>query len=85
MAAADDLEGIAGYLHLHHPSFEAETIRRINDTAKSLKRFPFIGREGKISGTRELVLAPLPYLIVYSVDDLWVHLLRILHTSRDRQ
>ena len=84
MAAADDLEGIANYLNLYHPSFAASTLHRLYDAAKSLKAFPFVGRIGKKNGTRELVLAPLPYLMIYTVDEHAVHILRFLHTSQDR-
>jgi plasmid stabilization system protein ParE len=84
MAAADDLEGIASYLFLHHPTFAASTLQRLYDAAKSLKAFPHAGRVGMKSGTRELVLAPLPYLMVYSVDDQSIHILRFLHTSQER-
>jgi plasmid stabilization system protein ParE len=69
MAAADDLEGIANYLYLHHPGFAASTLQRLYDAAKSLKQFPYSGRAGMKTGTRELVLAPLPYLMIYAVDD----------------
>jgi plasmid stabilization system protein ParE len=40
---------------------------------------------GRKPGTRELVLAPLPYLVIYSVDEQFIHILRILHTSREWQ
>jgi toxin ParE1/3/4 len=83
MAAADDLEGICNYLYLRHPSFAPSTIQRLYDAAKSLKAFPFAGRIGKKSGTRELVLASLPYLMIYAVDDHSIHILRFLHTSQD--
>jgi len=84
MAAADDLEGISNYLYLHHPSFAASTIQRLYDAAKSLKEYPHIGRAGKKSGTRELILSPFPYLMIYSVDDHSVYILRFLHASQDR-
>jgi toxin ParE1/3/4 len=82
-AAAGDLEDIAQYLHRHHPSLAAETIQRLYDAARSLKQFPFRGRIGKKDGTRELVLAPLPYLLIYAVDDDVIYILRFLHTSRE--
>jgi plasmid stabilization system protein ParE len=85
MAAADDLDGIANYLHFHHPSFAASTIQRLYDAAISLKAFPYACRIGKKSGTSELVLTPLPYLMIYAVDDHAVHILRFLHTSQDWQ
>jgi toxin ParE1/3/4 len=83
IAAADDLEAISNYLYLHHPSFAASTIQRLYARAKSLKEFPLAGRIGKKDGTRELVLAPLPYLMIYSVHDQAVHILRFLHTAQD--
>ena len=52
MAAADDLEGIANYLWLHHPSFAASTLQRLYDAARSLKAFPYAGRAGTKNGTR---------------------------------
>lgn len=85
MAAADDLEGIANYLHLHHPAFAASTVQRLYDAAKMLKAFPHSGRLGTKSGTRELILAPLPYLIVYAVEDHAIHILRFLHAAQDRR
>jgi len=85
MAAADDLEGIGNYLYLHHPSLADSTIQRLYASAKSLKQFPLAGRVGKKSDTRELVLAPLPYLLIYSVHEQSVHILRFLHTSQDRR
>lgn len=83
MAAAGDLEGIGNYLYLHHPSYAASTIQRLYDAAISLKGFPYSGRIGKKDGTRELALAPLPYLLIYSVDDRSVHILRFLHAAQN--
>jgi plasmid stabilization system protein ParE len=85
MAAADDLQEIADYLYLHHPSFAAPTIQRLYEAVKSLRKFPLLGREGRIGGTRELVLAPLPYVAVYAVGEESVQILRFLHTSQERQ
>jgi plasmid stabilization system protein ParE len=84
MAAADDLDGIANYLWIHHPAFAASTIQRLYNATKSLREFPFLGLVGKKSGTRELLLAPLPYLLIYAVDDQSIHILRFLHTSQNR-
>jgi addiction module RelE/StbE family toxin len=84
VAAVNDLEEIAKYLKLNHPNFANETIQRIYNSAKSLKKFPDKGRLGKIVGTRELILVPLPYLIVYSVELETVEILRIFHGAQDR-
>jgi addiction module RelE/StbE family toxin len=77
------LEGIRDYLAEHHPSFAQSTIRKLYNAARSLKQFPHRGRIGQKEGTRELIIAPLPYVIVYRVDSNIVHILRLMHTSED--
>ena len=57
--AAQDLEGIKNYLQEHYPYFAEPTV-----AFQSLKKAPNRGRPGHRSGTRELTLAPLPYVVV---------------------
>ena len=45
--------------------------------------FPRRGRPGKKEGTRELVLSPLPYVVVYRISDEVIQLVRILHGSQN--
>jgi toxin ParE1/3/4 len=77
------LEGIRNYLEEHHPSFTKSTIRRLYDAARSLKEFSHRGRVGQKEGTRELLILPLPYVIVYRADSNIVHILRVIHTAED--
>jgi plasmid stabilization system protein ParE len=41
------------------------------------------GRTGHKDGTREPVMAPLPYVIVYAVEPEMVHIFRVIHTSQE--
>lgn len=84
-AAAVDLQNIRDYLEAHHPSFMEATVRRLYNAARSLKRMPDRGRLGRNEGTRELVMAPLPYIIVYGVERDLVNIFRILHVAEERQ
>jgi toxin ParE1/3/4 len=84
-AAADDVENIRDYLHEHHPSFTQSTIRKLYEAARSLKQLPQRGRVGQTPNTRELVLSPLPYIIVYGVESDVVNIFRILHAARERK
>ena len=81
--AADDLERISDYIAEARP----ETARRIAlDIIRSvdaLDTFPNRGRQGRVDGTRELVLAPLPFIAVYEVHDNEVQVLRLLHGARE--
>lgn len=58
-------------------------IRKLYDAGRSLKRFPNRGRIGQLADTRELVMSPLPYIIVYRVEPQMVHIFRVVHTSQD--
>lgn len=82
-AAADDLEGIAEYLFEKSPGTAPQLIRKIYEAPSTLKNYPNLGRPGKKEGTRELVLAPLPYVIVYQLRDEAAYVLRILHAAQD--
>lgn len=80
--AATDLEGIAEYLVQHVPERAAALIRTIYEVPSLLLDFPLRGRPGKKAGTRELVMLALPYVIVYTVRDDVVVVVRILHGAQ---
>ena len=83
--AAEDLEGIKNYLERHYPQFTEQTVRTIYERAGSLKTAPNRGRPGHRSGTRELALTPLPYVVVYAVKAEAVEILHIYHGAQDRR
>ena len=80
--AASDLERIADYLLLHAPDRASELIRVVYDAPSTLLTFPNRGRTGKQEGTRELVLTPLPYIVVYTVRGDAIIVVRILHGAQ---
>jgi len=81
-AAATDLERIADYLFSHAPDRAPRLIRSIYEAPETLLSFPHRGRPGKKAGTRELVLSRLPWIVVYTVGDDVVHVVRILHGAQ---
>jgi toxin ParE1/3/4 len=81
--AAEDLENIKSYLCEHHPHFADPTVQTIYQRIRSLKTFPNRGTPGRRSGTRELMLTPLPYIVVYSVRADTVEILHIHHGAQD--
>ena len=82
-AAASDLENIADYLFEKTPENAARLIREICDAVLALRIYPNRGRAGKKSGTRELVLPALSYIVVYKVESDVLHIARILHGARE--
>jgi toxin ParE1/3/4 len=81
--AADDLEGIWNYLRQHYPHLAQATMRTIYLRIRALKASPDLGRHGHRGGTRELVLTPLPYVVVYSVTADAVEILHIHHGAQN--
>lgn len=65
--AADDLQNIKNYPQQNFPHFAEPTVRAIYQRIRSLKTSPNRGRPGHHSGTRELAITPLPYVVVYAV------------------
>lgn len=80
--AAADLERIADYLFEHAPERAERLVRALYDAPSGLLTFPHRGRPGKKEGTREFVMAPLPYIIVYTVRNDTVFVVRILHGAQ---
>lgn len=81
--AAEDLEGIKNYLAKRYPQFAEPTIRTIYRRVGSLKAAPNQGRPGHRSGTRELPLTGLPYVVVYSLRAEAIEILHIYHGAQD--
>jgi len=63
--AADDLENIVRYIQEHDsPEAGRRVAGVIYERAGGLQAMPNRGRPGRIDSTRELVLPPLPFIIV---------------------
>jgi toxin ParE1/3/4 len=80
--AAADLERIADYLFEHTPDHAARLVRAPHDAPTTLLTFPNRGRLGKKEGTRQLVMSPLPYIVVYTVRGDALYVVRILHRAQ---
>lgn len=80
--ARSDLTGILDYIADDDPAAALAAIDRIEATAQRLADFPLSGREGSVPDTRELPVPGLPFVIIYSVQEANVEVLRILHGAR---
>jgi toxin ParE1/3/4 len=80
--AAADFVGIVEYIQQHDPSAAIRVGQSMYDSVNSLQSFPNRGRPGRIDDTRELVLAPLPFIVVYRVKHDAVEIARVLHGAQ---
>lgn len=81
--AADDLRAIRAYIARDSATASGAVVQRIRESIGHLRRHPALGRPGRITGTRELVVAGLPYLVVYQLNDSTVEVLRVLHDAQE--
>jgi len=81
--SAQDLREIARYIQKDNPSAARAVAKALFDAANGLDVFPSRGREGRIAGTRELIISALPYIVVYQVAAMAIHILHIYHGARN--
>ncbi|MGC2401472.1 MAG: type II toxin-antitoxin system RelE/ParE family toxin [Acidobacteriaceae bacterium] len=55
---------------------------KILRAVEQLVNFPEMGRPGRISGTRELVIPGTPYIVAYRLKGATVRILSLLHAAR---
>ncbi len=80
--AASDLEDIADYIAQDNPVAAHQVLLKIQHSTLKLKDNPYLGREGRIHDTRELVIQQLPYVVPYRIIHQDIEILRVLHTAR---
>jgi len=77
--AIHDLEALFEYIGMENPPAAFATCDLIERRTKQLADHPFLGREGRVATTRELVVAGTPFIVVYRVSSNQVDILAILH------
>lgn len=77
--AASDLDSIEEYIGRDNPEAPFRALAEIVGQVEILTQHPGIGRPGRVDGTRELVIAGLPYVVAYLHRDDTVTVLRVLH------
>jgi plasmid stabilization system protein ParE len=81
------IDGIHGYIAERNPDAARRVIQRIRATADLLQEFPLAGHAGLVTGTREMIVVGLPYVIVHRIDPRGGGVLEILgiyHMAQDR-
>lgn len=81
-AARDDLRAIYRYYAERSPASVGSVVGTILKAANGLTRFPLMGKQGAIEGTRERIVTRYPYRIVYILKEDTLIVPRILHSAR---
>jgi len=76
-----NLDKAIQYIAEDRPMAAKEVGQKIWDSVKMLANHPGLGRPGRVSGTRELVMSGLPFILPYIQKEGILYILRVLHTS----
>lgn len=79
--AEEDLHEIIRFIAEDNPIHAKNFGKAIYTKTLMLKNYPFIGREGEIPSTRELIVHS-NYIIIYHIQDNNVQILRVKHAAR---
>ena len=77
-----DLSDIKDYIIKENPRAAKKVVNTIKAAVLGLAENPYIGRKGRVEGTRELVTSYSAYIVPYKVYDDRIVILRVMHTAR---
>ena len=80
--AIGDLEALRAYIREDNPRAAQDVSRKIRRAVEMLRDQPGLGRPGRVTGTRELMVPGTPYIIPYHVRGEVIELLRVYHGAR---
>lgn len=80
--ALRNLDEEAEYIAADDPVAAGKVVAAIARSVNRLRAYPSLGRQGRVPGTRELVVPGTPYVIPYRVKNAEVQILRVFHGAR---
>lgn len=82
--AERNLDSIESYIAQDNPVAASKTVLKIvQRTHAQLSKHPSSGKFGRINGTRELVFHEIPYIVIYSIQQDTIYIVRVFHTAQD--
>lgn len=72
----------ADYIAKESPANAKAFFMHVLASVAQLKEHPHLGRAGRVTGTRELVITRYPYIVPYRINNGAVEILRLFHTAR---
>ena len=77
-----DLKDGYSYVAAGKPAAARRLVDQIEEGVRQLSLHPNLGRPGRVPGTRELVIAGTPFLVVYRLEADRTAILTVLHGAR---
>ncbi len=76
------LDDEANYIAADSPAAAQLVVQRVFEAVATLPEQPGMGRPGRVSGTRELIVLKTRYIVPYRVCGQTIEILRVFHSSR---
>jgi toxin ParE1/3/4 len=80
--AEQDLDSAYDYVGQDNTRAAKKLVAHIFSAVGMLIRHPLAGREGRVSGTRELAVARTPYVIAYRLRGDEIQILSVIHGAQ---
>ncbi len=81
--AREQLVSAFEYIAEENRRAAARSADQIWESTLLLARHPMAGREGRVAGTRELVIAGTPFIVAYRIEKKEVRIVAVLHAARE--
>jgi toxin ParE1/3/4 len=80
--ASHQLVAAYDFISEQNRSAAAKQLEIILQAVEQLAHFPEMGHNGRVKGTRELVIVGSPYIVAYRLKGATVRILALLHRAR---
>ena len=80
--ALHDLVAAGDYIAQENPDAAQRMASRVQEAVEHLREHPNLGRPGRLSDTKELVVSGTPFIAVYWIKQGGIQILRLLHHAQ---
>jgi toxin ParE1/3/4 len=84
LPATNNLQSIFEYIGADNEEAAHRMMERIGIAVERAAQMPYSARPGKRAGTRELVVAGTPYIVVYRILTEAIEILSVWHGAQNR-
>lgn len=70
------------YIAERNPRAALDMANAIRAATDHLADHPWMGRPGRVPGTRELVVPRTPYIVIYEIEGDTIRIIRVLHSAQ---
>jgi toxin ParE1/3/4 len=82
--AGRNLDAIETYIAKENPLAAAKIVLKIvRRVSEHLSLYPSSGRIGRIDNTRELIFPEFPYIVIYTIKQETIFIVRVFHAAQD--